>query len=201
MREEKPIVLYGTSIAHGACASRPGMAWSSIVHRHLDYPLINLGFSGNGRLEKEMIQLLTEIDARLYILDCLPNLEGREDEEVTRLVIDAVRQIRQKRQTPILLNEHAGRSDAVPGTHPFELVDRLNKASRKAYEQLKAEGVKEIYYLTQEEIGIPSDGWVDYVHPTDLGAAIQAEVVENKIRAIFHLPIGKSSTQRPTSKK
>ena len=47
---EKPIVLYGTSIAQGACASRPGMAWGNIVQRNLDLPLINLGFSGNGRL-------------------------------------------------------------------------------------------------------------------------------------------------------
>ena len=47
---EKPIVLYGTSIAQGACASRPAMAWGTILQRSLDYPLINLGFSGNGKL-------------------------------------------------------------------------------------------------------------------------------------------------------
>ncbi|MDB5242600.1 MAG: acetylhydrolase, partial [Spirosoma sp.] len=48
-RVEKPIVVYGTSIAQGACASRPGMAWTAIVGRMLDRPIINLGFSGNGR--------------------------------------------------------------------------------------------------------------------------------------------------------
>ena len=51
---EKPILLYGTSIAQGACASRPGMTWGTILQRSLGYPLINLGFSGNGRLEKEV---------------------------------------------------------------------------------------------------------------------------------------------------
>lgn len=49
---DHPIVLYGTSIAQGACASRPGMAWGNIVSRSLEIPLINLGFSGNGKLEK-----------------------------------------------------------------------------------------------------------------------------------------------------
>ena len=29
----KPILIYGTSITHGGCASRPGMAWTSIVGR------------------------------------------------------------------------------------------------------------------------------------------------------------------------
>lgn len=49
---EKPIVIYGTSIAQGACASRPGMAWANILQRKLDMPIVNLGFSGNGQLDE-----------------------------------------------------------------------------------------------------------------------------------------------------
>jgi GDSL-like Lipase/Acylhydrolase family len=77
-RKEKPIVVYGTSIAQGGCASRPGMAWPAILGRKLDRPLINLGFSGNGRLEKEVIDLMIEIDAKLFVLDCLPNLDASD---------------------------------------------------------------------------------------------------------------------------
>ncbi|MES2463054.1 MAG: SGNH/GDSL hydrolase family protein, partial [Armatimonadota bacterium] len=50
-RAEKPIAIYGTSITQGACASRPGRAWPSIVGRALNTPVINLGFSGNGTLD------------------------------------------------------------------------------------------------------------------------------------------------------
>lgn len=50
--QEKPLVIYGTSIAQGACASRPGMAWGNILNRKLGHPVINLGFSGNGKLKK-----------------------------------------------------------------------------------------------------------------------------------------------------
>ena len=78
LRAEKPVVVYGTSIAQGGCASRPGMAWTAILGRSLDRPLINLGFSGNGRLEKELTGLLTEVDASLYILDCLPEPDQPE---------------------------------------------------------------------------------------------------------------------------
>ena len=53
--DEKPIVLYGTSITQGACASRSAMAWSTILQRTLDYPLVNLGFSGKGTMDKELI--------------------------------------------------------------------------------------------------------------------------------------------------
>lgn len=76
--QEKPLVIYGTSIAQGACASRPGMAWGNILNRKLGHPVINLGFSGNGKLEEALFDLLSEIDARLYIIDCMPNLAGKE---------------------------------------------------------------------------------------------------------------------------
>lgn len=78
---EKPVVLYGTSIAQGACSSRPGMAWANILQRSLDYPLINLGFSGNGQLEKAVLNYIVEQDARLYILDCLPNFTQKTNEK------------------------------------------------------------------------------------------------------------------------
>ena len=58
--QEYPIILYGTSIAQGVCASRPAMAWANIVGRKLERPLINLGFSGNGKLECEIIDLICE---------------------------------------------------------------------------------------------------------------------------------------------
>ena len=53
------------------------MTWGMILQRSLGYPLINLGFSGNGRLEKEVLDFICEIDARLYILDCLPTSRQR----------------------------------------------------------------------------------------------------------------------------
>lgn len=47
----KPICFYGTSIVQGGCASRPGMVHTAILGRRLDWPIINLGFSGNGPME------------------------------------------------------------------------------------------------------------------------------------------------------
>ena len=76
LRQRKPIVFYGTSITHGACASRPGMTHSAILGRQFERPIINLGFSGNGRLETEVAELISEIDAAVYVLDCLPNLRA-----------------------------------------------------------------------------------------------------------------------------
>lgn len=185
-REEKPIVVYGTSIAQGACSSRPGMAWANIVGRTLDMPLVNLGFSGNGRLEPEMIDFLNEIDVSLYILDCMPNLTPKTQDEVMQLVLDAVNKIRSKSDTPILLVEHAGYSNAPSNPSQLELYTRLNKGQRAAYDQLAAKGTPNLYYLTHDEIGYSPDSWVDYVHPSDLGAQTQANAVVRMVNKILN---------------
>ena len=64
----KPLVFYGSSITQGACVSRPGNDYVSIIARRLNMDYINLGFSGNGNAEDAMIDYVTSIDAwgRIY---------------------------------------------------------------------------------------------------------------------------------------
>lgn len=105
---KKPIVVYGTSIAQGGCASRPGVAWTAILERELNRPLINLSFSGNGKLEKPMIDFISEIDAEIYVLDCLPNLTNLADPELETKIRNAVSGLQSKHPAvPILLAEHS----------------------------------------------------------------------------------------------
>lgn len=73
MPSGEPIVFYGTSVTQGGCASRPGMAYPSIISRALSKEVINLGFSGNGRMDKSMADFIAEIPAAAYVIDCLAN--------------------------------------------------------------------------------------------------------------------------------
>lgn len=205
VRQEKPIVVYGTSIAQGACASRPGMAWTSILQRAMDNPLINLGFSGNGRLEEELIDLMTEIDAKIYILDCLPNLSPNKDrslEDVHLRIISSVNRLRKSHpETPILLVEHAGYSDGSNNTNRYEIYTELNKVLRETYAQLKSEGVKNIYLLPKNEMGQGIDSFVDGTHPSDMGMVQYAEGYEKYIRKIFDQPVGTIPTSIPVTQR
>ncbi|GAB3895043.1 SGNH/GDSL hydrolase family protein [Spirosoma agri] len=202
-RIEKPIVVYGTSIAQGACASRPGMAWSAILGRKLDRPLINLGFSGNGRLEKELVALLPDVDAKLYILDCLPNLVasvGIAPEEIKSRIIEAVKTIRQKRPTtPVLLVEHAGYTDGSLNATRRKLYSDANELMRQAFAQLKTEGINQLYLLPQTAINLEMDDTVDGTHPSDLGMQHYADAYEKSIRTILSEPVGPYSTTKPCS--
>lgn len=183
-RKDRCVLVYGTSIAQGACASRPGMAWSNIVSRELDIPVVNLGFSGNGRLEKEVIDFICEVNAWAYVIDCMANLQDRPAEEVKTLAIKAVKQIREKTDAPILLVEHAGYSNAPTNQQMDNSYKTPNKGLRAAYNELKQQHTENLYYLSNEEIGFHPDSWVDYVHPSDYGMVQQAKAVERKLKEI-----------------
>jgi hypothetical protein len=187
---KKPVVVYGTSIAQGACASRTGMAWTAILQRKMDMPVVNLGFSGNGEFEEELVGLIAEIDAEVYVLDCFPNLiPGKEFSlsEVYKRIINSVKTLRQKRpKIPVLLVEHAGYGDAATNKNRNKPVLALNKIAKKAFADLKAIGIENIYLLTKDEIGLNTDSYVDGTHPSDYGMLQYASAYEKSIREILN---------------
>ncbi len=199
--QEKPIVLYGSSIEQGAVASRPGMAWGTQIQRSLDMPLVNLGFSGNGRLEKGILDLMAEVDASLYILSCLPNLTGESPETLDSLTCAAIANLRSANNAPIILLEHSGFSDVPVNAAQAEIIERLNTASKAIYKKLLAQGVKDIYYVSREDMAIPCDGWTDDVHPSDMGQTAIAKAVEKVVRRALHIPEGNSETTRPVTQR
>ncbi|SCD19967.1 GDSL-like Lipase/Acylhydrolase family [Proteiniphilum saccharofermentans] len=199
--KEKPIMVYGTSIAQGGCASRPGMGWTNILSRKLDYPVINLAFSGNGPLEKELVDLIDEIDASLYIYDCLPNMGSLSSEEVVKRTIYGVSKIREKHDTPILLVDHIGYRNQEMNNASKESGDRMNSALKSAYDSLVNQGVKNIYHLRKDMIDFPEDGCVDNIHPNDLGMQAYANAYEKIIREILNMPAGDFKITKPVSQR
>lgn len=180
---QKPIVFYGTSITQGGCASRPGMVHTAILGRNLDYPVVNLGFSGNGQMEKEVAELLAEIDAAVYVIDCLPNITATQVRDRTEPLVKILREKHQ--QTPILLVEDRTYSDAFLVHGKRKRNDESRIELKAIYERLKANGDPSLYYLEGEGLlGDDNEGTVDSSHPTDLGFFRQAAAFEAALRPI-----------------
>lgn len=201
VRLDKPIAVYGTSVAQGACASRPGMAWTAILERKMDRPLINIGISSHGRLDKEVVDLMTEIDAAVFVFDNLPNVASRsglKPEEVHNRIMYAVKATRQKwPRTPIILTEHFGYADALINPVVRQEYIEINNVQRQAFTQLKSEGYQNLYLLTKEEINQDINSMVDGKHPTDLGMMRYAEAYENLLRLVLNEPIGPYTSTKP----
>jgi hypothetical protein len=172
----KPIVFYGTSILQGLSASRPGMVHSAILGRRFNWPTINLGFSGNGKMEPEMADLLAELDPSVYVLDCLPNLVA---DEIKERVEPFVRKLRAAHpDTPIVLVEDRTMQDSFLIAGRMEYYHLKDRAELKAAcERLEKSGVKNLYSIPGEHLfGDDGEGSVDASHPTDLGFMRQADI-------------------------
>lgn len=178
---EKPIVFYGTSITHGACASRPGMVHTAILGRRLDLPVVNLGFSGNGRMDKAVGEFLGQVDAAAFVIDCLPNM-GPAD--VTAKCIPLVKQLRAaKPNTPIVLVEDRRFTNEwiTPAKQKFHSDNHA--ALKAAFDTLEKEGISNLYYVSGDHLyGDDTEGATDASHANDLGFMRQADIFEPILR-------------------
>jgi aryl-phospho-beta-D-glucosidase BglC (GH1 family) len=180
----RPVVFYGTSILQGGCASRPGMVHTAILERKLGVPIVNLGFSGSGKMEPAMGELLAELDPSVYVLDCLPNMTA---EMVTERVEPFVQTLRKAHpKTPIVLVEDRRYPDGFLLAGKKQANDDNHAALRAAYERLKKAGVKNLTYVPGDNLlGEDGEDTVDGSHPTDLGFARQAEVFAKALKPLL----------------
>jgi hypothetical protein len=182
VRSTKPIVFYGTSITHGASASRPGMTHVAMLGRWFDREVVNLGFSGNGRMEAEVTRFLVEIDAGVFVLDCLPNMT---DKDIQANAEKCVRMIREKHpKTPILLVEDRNYSDNFLNASRRERNESNHKAMKEVYAKMKRDKVPALHYLKADNL-LAADGedTIDGSHPTDLGFLRQAREFQKALRS------------------
>lgn len=181
-RREKPMVMYGTSILQGGCASRPGMVHTSMLERIFNREVINLGFSGNARLDYEIARLMASADASLYVLDTLPNCSAEQLEE--RLE-EFVRILREKRPTtPILFIESPMFPAHRFSTEVHETLTHKNDVLREIYARIAA-GDPNVHYMTSDRVLNDMEATVDNYHLTDLGFAKFAEAMEPVVRELI----------------
>lgn len=191
-RVNKPIVFYGTSITQGASASRPGMAYPSILSRRLFIETINLGFSGNGKFESSVGQALCEIDASLYVIDCTPN---SHPDVIKDNALNLLLQIRKcKPEVPVLLVESIVREYAYfkksdeSTFGSLKYITAQNEVLKNSYKKAKDMGIEGLYYLESDGlIGYDHEGTSDGTHLTDLGFFRIANKLETKIIEILQL--------------
>lgn len=164
----KPIVFYGTSITQGGCASRPGMVYTSIISRERHKECVNLGFSGNARMDFALAECLARIDADSYVIACLENCTKKtlQDSAYKWLVYLA----KERPEAPIYMVENIMYTYTLLDIDARNVTAEKNAYWRKIYERLVSEGYKNFVYI--DTIGLTGpdyEGSVDGAHQTDLG--------------------------------
>ncbi|MCQ6560270.1 SGNH/GDSL hydrolase family protein [Paenibacillus mendelii] len=168
---EGKVIVYGTSITQGGCASRPGMAYSNILSRRFNIEFINLGFSGNGKGDPEIAEFISQIEKpECLVLDydanCV-NLDG-----LITTMSEFIRIFRRRHsKVPILVVSRTpcGYEHAQSSAYE-ERVARRNYQSGLVRE-LRDQGDRFIYFCDGADLlgEVWNECTVDGLHPTDLG--------------------------------
>ena len=170
----RPLMFYGTSITQGGCASRPGMAYTSIISRNLQKECINLGFSGNARMDKSMAEIVARVDAEQYIIDCLPNCTTKVLQDSAYFFLTYL--AGKRPDAPIYMVENIWFSHARVDRAVHDQLVEKNAYWRSLYERLRKEGYENFRYIPADGLtGPDGEGSVDGCHQTDLGFLRMAE--------------------------
>ncbi|MFD0713817.1 SGNH/GDSL hydrolase family protein [Paenibacillus sp. GCM10027626] len=186
---DKKVIIYGTSITQGGCASRPGMAYTNILSRRIPLEFINLGFSGNGRGEPEMARIISEIDnPAMLVLDYEANAVSPE--LLKQTLPEFIRILREAHPiVPILVISKFEFSG-----EPFEPDLRnkrleMTRIERETVEQLRGQGDENIHFYDGSQMMGTDDTrfecTVDGVHPTDLGFMRMADKLTPVFRELL----------------
>ncbi|MBR3767840.1 MAG: hypothetical protein IKL10_06330 [Clostridia bacterium] len=176
--DKLPIVFYGSSITQGGCASHPGNSYPNMISRALSREILNLGFSGSCKAEKIMSDYIGKLPMSLFIYDYDHNAPTAEFlEDTHERFFKEIRAL--KPEVPIVM---ISVSDNVFGK---ENVKRRKEIIKRTYENAKATGDKNVYFLDGErfydEIGL-KNATVDGCHPNDLGFYAFYKNIEELIR-------------------
>lgn len=182
----KRVAIYGSSIVQGASASRPGMAYPARLSRRLGVDVINLGVSGVARMEPAVAQLVAEVEADAYILDCVPN---SSPEQISQRAGNLVRTLRARRpKAPIIvlmsILREAGRFDRVVA----ERVARQNAAMLA--EMTALTDIRDLTIVSGEALlGDDGETSIDGTHPNDIGFDRMLRIIGPTLQQVLNRPV------------
>jgi len=187
--EEVPEIrwlAYGSSITHGAHASRQVNSYVEQAANRLGVDVLNAGLSGACLCEKEMSDFLSGRDdwdfATLEIgVNMRSGFTPEEFRERVTYLIDRIRSL------------HPGKTIAVITSYPnresFEIVPSVSGERQRAFDQILREIVakqrsQDVHLLEGGEILPCFSGLTrDLIHPSDYGHSVMGENLARLLRA------------------
>lgn len=173
-----PMVIYGSSITQGACPSRPGLAYSNILSRRLNIDHINLGFSGNGKAEKVIVDYMKSLPMSVFISDYDHNAPDAAYLEKTHYAMYRAIRDANPHLPYIMLSLPDFDNNLASASARRRIV-------QETYRRARAEGDKHVYYIDGEGIfrGPDRDSCtVDGSHPNDIGMMKMADAIECMVK-------------------
>lgn len=180
---KRNVVIYGSSIVQGASASRPGLAYPARLSRETGLNFINLGFSGNARMERSVADMIASMHMDAAILDCVPNPSPEEVLTRTHYLIATIRKFHPG--IPIIGIQSVAREKGNFDTVIAARVARKNLYFKQEVRNMQKED-KHLYFISADGLlGDDQEGTTDGIHPNDLGFDRMLQKIKPKIMRIL----------------
>ena len=184
----RPLVFYGSSIAQGACTSRPGMTYEAILARRMNLDFVNLGFSGAGKAEPEVVDLVNKLDACCFVFD-LGKSYRKQPPEVYGKMLDTARAAHPG--TPMICVTPIFSTREFYDASYADLSQFVRRVMREAVKPRMEAGDRDLYLVEGLELlgSEDADAFQEGVHPTDLGFVRIADRLEPLLRRVLSLKV------------
>lgn len=161
------VLTHGSSVTHGASASRPGMTYTARMSRYTGFDFINFGFSGECKLQPEFAKIIAETEADAYMFDAFSNPSAKEIRERLEPFIKTITEAHPDK--PFIFLQTHMREDTLFDEKWLSFNLERRATVRELMPQMEKK-YKNVYFLNGENITSSDyDGTVDGAHPTDLG--------------------------------
>lgn len=180
-RNTPPVVFYGSSITQGACASRPGNTYESIISRRMNLDFINLGFGGNGKAENAIVEYMAGLKMSAFVADYDHNAPNAQYLKETHLnMYEKIRSAHP--DLPYIMISR------VDFDYDYEGSVARRRAIFDVYSSAKDKGDKNIYFIDGDGVfrGPYQDlCTIERVHPTDIGFALMADAIGRELERAY----------------
>ncbi len=170
-RDCPPFLYYGSSITQGACASRPGCHFLSLVSHKTGIDHVCLGFSGSAHGEQVMAEYIAAQPMSVFVMDYEHN-DILTDDLIERhpAFYETVRKANP--ELPIII------MSAPHSAYDQGYLDKSGQVVYKTYAEAKARGDKVAFIDGRTMFGeFREFATVDHSHPNDYGFNCMAKAV------------------------
>lgn len=173
-----PILFYGSSITQGGCASRPGNAYFNYLCRRLDANIINYGFSGSGRAEPAMADVIASIKMSAFVMDYDHNAPDADYLQKTHQPFFRTIRERYPKLPVLFLTKCDCDCDQAANIERARII-------KNTFIQAVNDGDRNVFFLDGHALFGISDRdacTVDGCHPNDIGFLRMADAIEPELR-------------------
>jgi GDSL-like lipase/acylhydrolase family protein/SGNH-like hydrolase/esterase family protein len=165
---KKRIAVYGSSVTQGASASRSGLAYPAMLSRHFGYDFMNIGMSGSAKMEPAVVDMVNDVEADAYFLDCIPNASVQQIKDRTLNMVMAIQKAHPGK--PVILLNSISREQGFVDMKMGATVAAQNKAADSIGHFLLSRHTRDFYFIDVKYFfGDDHEASTDYAHPNDLG--------------------------------